>query len=185
MKGLDPQKGRGLLNGKQLQFYDTKGKNKMANAKGEKVVPVSLTERKQGIEGMIGEGYEQCRIMRVALKGLKEQLEANETYQMMIKVQAEYAEAMEKLKNEVKLQLDDGTYEASGFIFSNATKRKVTKHWKLDAIRTQKWAPAVIIETVDEKVFKALEKTMQDPEQYYDESIQEIRAFTLIEEGGI
>lgn len=125
--------------------------------------------------------YSRLRDVQSTMERLDCELKENDTYKSLVATQKRHQELMEKAKTMSKELLVDGSYTSSGFCFKKSTNKKTTRKWYLDLIRKEKWAPAVIIEAVDEKVFKALEKTIDYPEQYYTEEYSPYTVYKMLE----
>lgn len=126
--------------------------------------------------------YAKARRYHTTKKKLYQVLLNNQTYLEYQRYEQELNEALERAKELSKKLLPDGVYTCEGYRFKKSTSNKITRTWDIEKIRAQKWASAVIIEAVDEKVFKALAKTIPDPESYYTETAKSYPTYSLEKE---
>ena len=126
--------------------------------------------------------YAKAKRYHTIKKKLYQELLENETYLEYQRYESNLNEALERAKELSKKLLPDGVYTCEGYRFKKSTSNKKTRIWDIEKIRTQKWASAVIIEAVDEQVFKALAKTIPDPESYYTETAKSYPTYSLEKE---
>jgi len=156
---------------------------KKESIRAEAVVIPNLPEKEriEKLEKLI-ELYEDARIFQEDYKELQGRLEHNREYRDLIELEQKLVSLKTQAKELSKEILKDGEYTASGFVFEKSTSKRASRNWFIEDIKKQKWGPAVIIETVDEKVFKALSKTLDNPEQYYTETYKPYAVYSMIQE---